>query len=240
MRSVPPVNNVRLSGKKATDHTGRPGPISVRTSLRALRSITATEPRMPAAAIELAVARDGELDDRRRRGFDLAAHFAGGREEEHLAAGAGGGDLAVGRDRHRVQRARQIAHDDAAAVDLPDAQGGVIAGADHLLAVGREGDAVDVLRIAFEHARRAAGKRPQPHAVIPRGRGERLAVRRDGKIDDRAGMAVEHLVGRLLARASRSQCERRRRRWRCGRLSEKRPHSPRRHGSASPARRRCA
>ena len=50
MRSVPPVSIVRLSGRNATDHTGRPGPTSVRASLRALRSITATEPRMPAAA----------------------------------------------------------------------------------------------------------------------------------------------------------------------------------------------
>src|SRR6185295_16520110 len=50
MRSVPPVSIVRLSGKNATDHTGRPGPTRVRASLRVLRSITATEPRMPAAA----------------------------------------------------------------------------------------------------------------------------------------------------------------------------------------------
>ena len=34
MRSVPPVSSVRLSGKNATDHTGRPGPTSVRASLR--------------------------------------------------------------------------------------------------------------------------------------------------------------------------------------------------------------
>src|SRR6185369_14588725 len=38
------------SGRNATDHTGRPGPTKVRASLRPLRSITATEPRMPAAA----------------------------------------------------------------------------------------------------------------------------------------------------------------------------------------------
>ncbi len=53
VRSAPPVNSVRLSGKNATDHTGSPGPTSVRESLRALRSITATEPRMPAAATSL-------------------------------------------------------------------------------------------------------------------------------------------------------------------------------------------
>ena len=50
MRSVPPVSRVRLSGTNATDHTGSPGPTSVRASLRLARSITATEPRMPAAA----------------------------------------------------------------------------------------------------------------------------------------------------------------------------------------------
>ncbi len=37
-------------GVNATDHTGRPGPISVRATMRDLRSIIATEPRIPAAA----------------------------------------------------------------------------------------------------------------------------------------------------------------------------------------------
>ena len=36
-----------------TDHTGKPGPTSVCASLRVLRSITATEPRIPAAATRL-------------------------------------------------------------------------------------------------------------------------------------------------------------------------------------------
>ena len=50
MLSAPPVSKVRLSGRNATDHTGNPGPISVRARARALRSITATDPPMPAAA----------------------------------------------------------------------------------------------------------------------------------------------------------------------------------------------
>ena len=53
IRSAPPVNKVWLSGKNATDHTGNPGPTNVCASLRVLRSITATEPRMPAAATRL-------------------------------------------------------------------------------------------------------------------------------------------------------------------------------------------
>src|SRR3954468_1248983 len=48
--SAPPVSRVRLSGRNATDHTGNPGPTSVRARLRVLRSITATAPPMPAAA----------------------------------------------------------------------------------------------------------------------------------------------------------------------------------------------
>ena len=51
MRSVPPVSSVLLSGKKATDQTGNPGPTSVRSIVRVLRSMIATDPRMPAAAI---------------------------------------------------------------------------------------------------------------------------------------------------------------------------------------------
>ena len=50
MRSVPPVSSMRLSGMKASDHTGRPGPTRVRTMVRLARSINATEPRIPAAA----------------------------------------------------------------------------------------------------------------------------------------------------------------------------------------------
>ena len=42
----------------------------------------------------------------------------------------------------------------------------------------------------FEHARRAARERPQPHRVVPAGRGERLAVGRDGETDDRAPYAL--------------------------------------------------
>ena len=62
--------------------------------------------------------------------------------------------------------------------ERPDAQRHVVARGDQRAAVGREGDAVDVLLMAFEHARRAAGERPQPHGVVPRGRGERRAVGR--------------------------------------------------------------
>ena len=107
MRSVPPVSSVRLSGKNAADHTGSPGPTSVRASLRSRRSMIATEPRMPAAAIKRAVARHRDGDDRRLAAFDLAALLAGRREEEHPAVGAAGDDLAVAGDRDRIERRRQ-------------------------------------------------------------------------------------------------------------------------------------
>ena len=107
MRSVPPVKSVRLSGKNATDQTGRPGPTSVRASLRAARSTIATEPRMPAAAIsvpsrETATAMIG-VWPASISPLQLAAR----REEIDLAVGAGGGDLAVRRDRDRIERRRQ-------------------------------------------------------------------------------------------------------------------------------------
>ena len=46
------MSSVRLSGKKAADHTGSPGPTKVRATLRAARSMIATEPRMLAAAMQ--------------------------------------------------------------------------------------------------------------------------------------------------------------------------------------------
>ena len=50
MLSAPPVSSVRLSGMNDTDHTGSPGPTSVRASARVLRSMIATDPPMLAAA----------------------------------------------------------------------------------------------------------------------------------------------------------------------------------------------
>ena len=41
--SAPPVSNVRLSGRNAADHTAKPGPANVRSSLRPTLSMTATE-----------------------------------------------------------------------------------------------------------------------------------------------------------------------------------------------------
>ena len=87
----------------------------------------------------------------------------------------------------------------AAVAEAPDAQRGVVAGAHQFAAVGREGDAVDVLAVAFQHARRAAIERPQADAVVPRCRGEHRAVRRQRQRGDRAAVAVEHSVGLRLA-----------------------------------------
>src|SRR5260221_7407519 len=50
MLAAPPVSRVRLSGRNATDQTGSPGPTSVFARPRVLRSITATDPPMLAAA----------------------------------------------------------------------------------------------------------------------------------------------------------------------------------------------
>ena len=79
-----------------------------------------------------------------------------------------------------------------AAVERPDAQRQVVGRADQRLAVRRERHAVDVLLMAFQHARLAAGERPQPDGAVPRRGGERRAVRRHREADDRRGMAFEH------------------------------------------------
>ncbi len=104
-RSAPPVSIVRLSGRNATDHTGRPGPTSVRASLRSLRSMTATEPRMPAAATSAPSADTRERDHRRRRGLHLALHGARAVEEIHNAVRARRDDLAIRRDADRARAA---------------------------------------------------------------------------------------------------------------------------------------
>ena len=101
------MNNVRLSGKNATDQTGKPGPTNVCASLRLLRSITATEPRMPAAATRLPVGRDCDSDDGRRRCFDFGKNVAARRQEVNLAVRPGCNDLTVGRNRDIVERRRQ-------------------------------------------------------------------------------------------------------------------------------------
>ena len=73
-----------------------------------------------------------------------------------------------------------------AAAERPDAQRQVIARADQRLAVRREGDAVDVLLMAFEHTRLAAARqRPQPDGAIPGRRRQRRAVGRHREADDR-------------------------------------------------------
>ncbi len=109
VRSAPPVNSVRLSGKNATDHTGRPGPTKVCVTVRVARSMIATEPRMPAAATrvpsgEIASAITGVGDACR-----LPSTSPAGDEEIQLSVGAAGDDLAVRRDRDRIQRRRQRA-----------------------------------------------------------------------------------------------------------------------------------
>ena len=62
---------------------------------------------MPAAAMSLPSAESAMRDDRRLRRFDLAPELARGGEHIDLAVGAGGHDLAVGRDRNRIERRRQ-------------------------------------------------------------------------------------------------------------------------------------
>ncbi len=49
--------------------------------------------------------------------------------------------------------------------------------------------------MTLEHARRAAGERPQPHRLIPRRRGQCCPVGRHRKCGDRRGMAFQHGIG---------------------------------------------
>jgi len=110
---------VRLSGKNATDQTGDPGPTGVCSSLRALRSMIATEPRMPAAATsapsrEIASVITGVSEACTSPRSSPAA-------TRNRPCHAGGGDLAVGRDRHGVERCRQIVNPHIAVADVPNA-----------------------------------------------------------------------------------------------------------------------
>jgi hypothetical protein len=67
------------------------------------------------------------------------------------------------------------------------------------MAIGREGNAVDVLLVALERARRAAIKWPKPCRGVPARGGERLAVGRDRKADDGSGMTLQHGLRLVLA-----------------------------------------
>src|SRR5262249_14346117 len=60
---------------------------------------------------EAAVARQGHRDDGRLRRLDLAGELTRIGEHIDLAVGAGSDDLAVGRDRDRVERCRQRGDD---------------------------------------------------------------------------------------------------------------------------------
>ena len=78
-----------------------------------------------------------------------------------MPVGAARGDFAIGCDDDGIERCRQI-HDCRRAVSRqrPAAHGRVVSRADERFAVGRKGDCVDVLLMALEHGRRAAGERP--------------------------------------------------------------------------------
>ncbi len=168
-RSVPPVSSVRLSGRNAADQHGQPRPDQrALERARCSRSMMATAPRMPAAATSLpspetASAMIGMPPPRPRRPARPPAR--GSRPCRRRR-----------RQRSRRPRATATALSGVGRVTTmgeasPDSgqmrSVGIVAGRDEAAAVGREGDAVDVLLMAFEHARRPAGKRPHARGVIP-------------------------------------------------------------------------
>jgi len=125
--------------------------------------------------------------------------LAGGRQQIDLAIGAGRDDLAVGRDCHGIERRRQLGDDRRAVRQRPDPQGRVVAGADQGTAIGREGDAVDVLLVPLKHACRTSGEVPNARGVIPGRRRQHGSVGRDRERHHRRGVALEHRRGLLLA-----------------------------------------
>ena len=190
---MPPVRSVRPSGKKATDQTGSPGPHQGAFELA--RGALDDRDRATDAGGGDPPAVGGAChgNDRRRPRRDLADENAGSRDQIDLAVGAGGDDLAVRGDRDRIERRRHRDGDGRSlAVQRCDAQRRVVAGADERAAIRREGDAIDVLPVAGEHARRTAGERPQPRRAIPGGRGQQRPVGRDRQGDHRGLMALEH------------------------------------------------
>ena len=147
-----------------------------------------------------AVRRERERDDRRRADLDLGPGLAVGGENAQPAIGAAGDDLAVRRHRDGVERRRQGDDRGRALVGREDAQRRVVARR-HEPPAGSEGDAVDVALVAVEHPRRPiARKRAHARGAIPRGRGDRAPVGRDGERDDRPFMRLDHPNRRSLAR----------------------------------------
>jgi hypothetical protein len=142
-----------------------------------------------------AIVRRSNADDRRRPGREIGQRVALPRQQVEMTIGAAASDLAAGQHRHRVLRRRQRTHHRIAARHRPDSQCRVIAGADQKRTVRRESNIVDILAVAFEHARFAAGDRPQANATVPRRGRDRLAVRRYRQPGDRPLMSSQDRIG---------------------------------------------
>ena len=154
---------------------------------------------MPAAATSAPSGETAERNHRRRRGLHLALLLARVIEEIHDAVRARRDNLIRRRDRDRAQRRRQGHDRRHAAVKRPDAQRQIVSRADDRFAVRRERDAVDVLRMPFEHARRAARRAARAARCGPTRR--KRASRRPAKRErhDRRRVSLQHRVGLLLA-----------------------------------------
>ena len=137
MRSVPPVNNVRLSGKNATDHTGRPGPTSVCSSLR-----LAVDHRHRAADAgggdQFAVGRDDDGNDRRGGGLNLAARFALGDRKYTLPSAPPATISPSGATATEFSGVGSLHDRRRAAAERPDAHLRIVADAHDRLAIGHE------------------------------------------------------------------------------------------------------
>ncbi len=146
------------------------------------------------------------------------------------------------RDRDRAQAASAASRSSARdAVERPDAQRQIVRRAHHRLAVRRERDAVDVLRVALEHARRCRRASGQSRTVLSHAAEASVAPsRRNRERHDRRGVPFAAPCRAAACPRSRSRCARPRRPSRRGRRAAARPRSRHRRGSAAPARRHCA
>ena len=127
------------------------------------------------------IRRDRQRDDRCWTGLDFADLLGPDGQKVHLAVGTARRDLSVRRDRNGVKRRRQRDDIRRALWQWPDPDREIITDADQRFPVRREGNAVNVLRMAFQHALHTDTERPKPHGAVPGCGCQHRTVGRHGK-----------------------------------------------------------
>src|SRR5439155_2672477 len=126
----------------------------------------------PCGRYQRPVRRDRNRDHRPWSSADFTSRLAVAGQEIESAVGATGRDLAIVADGNGVEWARHCDNGCRRASERPDAHALVVADTDQCVTIGSERQAIDVLYMPVEYARRSARERPQPYGVVRRRRSQ--------------------------------------------------------------------